>query len=112
MLFPQVHSISPELSVREVGPKVKVNVMKTVGILGALFSAILVLPVAYAGVPGVVTKGAVGLGQVLAFFRINEMATYFRNADEPAKLFVFGSLFVIGAFLLRRNFIPRDVDAE
>ena len=92
--------------------KVKVNVMKTVGILGALFSAVVVLPVAYAGVPGVVTKGAVSVGQLLAFFRINEMATYFRNADEPAKLFVFGSLLVISAFLVRRSVLPRDVDAE
>jgi len=70
------------------------------------------LPLAYAGVPGVMTKGVVGLSQILVFFRVSEIVRFVDGAGEPAKLFVFGSLLVTIAVLVRRRMLPPEQDAE
>jgi len=88
------------------------RVMKTLPIFGTLLSAMALLPLAYAGVPGVMTKGVVGLSQILVFFRVSEIVRFVDGAGEPAKLFVFGSLLVTIAVLVRRRMLPPEQDAE
>ena len=88
------------------------KVMKTLPIFGILLSAVALIPLAYAGVPGVMTKGVVGLSQILALFHVNEVVRYLDAAGEPAKLFVFGSILVTIAILVRRRMLPPEQDQE
>jgi hypothetical protein len=91
---------------------VKLPIIKTLGIAATVLSAVVLLPVAYAGVPGVVSHGSYSFAQIFAFFRLDVLVQFIATANEPTRLFLFGSALVAIAIVVRRMMIPAEADSE